>query len=135
MLSGYTNDPINLAINSPSGEGKSYVLHKVGDLLPSEDIMFIAGTTDKALFHRPGRLVIKNEVGTYEPIEEKTAKIDSEIQDKESEGAISRDVNLKQALQNQIKELEKQKNDLRKNARKLIDLRHKIIVFQDTSNP
>jgi hypothetical protein len=26
MLSAYTNNPINLAINSPSGEGKSYVL-------------------------------------------------------------------------------------------------------------
>ena len=78
------------------------------DLFPSEDIMFVACMTDKALFHRPGRLVIKNEVGTYEPIEEKSAKIDSEIQDRESEAAISRDVNLKQALQNQLKELEKQ---------------------------
>ena len=31
MLSAYTNNPINLAIKSPSGEGKSYVLHKVGE--------------------------------------------------------------------------------------------------------
>ena len=135
MLSGYTNDPINLAINSPSGEGKSYVLHKVGDLFPSEDIMFVAGMTDKALFHRPGRLVIKNEIGEYESIEETIAKIDSEIEDKESEIAITKDTNLKQARQNQVKELQKQKNDLRKDARKLIDLSHKIIVFQDTPNP
>ena len=135
MLSAYTNDPINLAINSPSGEGKSYVLHKVGDLFPSEDIMFVAGMTDKALFHRPGRLVIKNEIGEYESIEETIAKIDSEIEDKESEIAITKDTNLKQARQNQVKELQKQKNDLRKDARKLIDLSHKIIVFQDTPNP
>src|SRR5438093_9097821 len=128
MLSAYTNDPINLAINSPSGEGKSYVLHKVGDLFPSEDIMFVAGMTDKALFHRPGRLVIKNEIGEYESIEETIAKIDSEIEDKESEIAITKDTNLKQARQNQVKELQKQKNDLRKDARKLIDLSHKIIV-------
>jgi hypothetical protein len=28
MLSAYTNNPLNLAINSPSGEGKNYVLRK-----------------------------------------------------------------------------------------------------------
>jgi len=135
MLSAYTNEPINLAINSPSGEGKSYVLHKVGGLFPSEDVMFVAGMTDKALFHRPGRLVIKNEVGEYESIEEKIAKIDSEMEDKESEIAVTKDTNFKQARQNQVKELQKQKNELRKNARKLIELSHKIIIFQDTPNP
>ncbi|HZD83789.1 MAG TPA: hypothetical protein VE076_13020 [Nitrososphaeraceae archaeon] len=30
MLSAATNNPINLAINSPSGEGKTYVLQKAG---------------------------------------------------------------------------------------------------------
>jgi hypothetical protein len=134
MLSAYTNNPINLAINSPSGEGKSYVLHKVGELFPPEDVTFVAGMTDKALFHRPGKLVIKNEVGEYESIEDKISKIDSEICDKESEVANSKDSNLKEARQNQIKELQRQKNDLRKDARKLIDLSHKIIIFQDTPN-
>ena len=32
MLSMYTNNPINLAINAPSGEGKNYVIKKVGEL-------------------------------------------------------------------------------------------------------
>jgi hypothetical protein len=135
MLSVYTNNPINLAINSPSCEGKSHVLHKVGDLFPSEDIMFVAGMTDKALFHRPGKLVIKNEAGDYESIEERSARIDSEIEDKQCEVSASKDPDFKQARQNQIKELQRQQDDLRKHARKLIDLSHKIIVFQDTPNP
>ena len=59
MLSAYTNNPINLAIKSPSGEGKSYILHKVGENFPQEDVMFVEGMTDKALFHRPGKLVVK----------------------------------------------------------------------------
>ncbi len=43
VLNAFTNNPINLAINSPSGEGKSYVLHKVGELFPPQDVMFVAG--------------------------------------------------------------------------------------------
>jgi hypothetical protein len=135
MASAFTNNPINLAINSPSGEGKSYVLHKVGELFLPQDVMFVAGMTDKALFHRSGSLVIKNEAGEWETIEEKIAKIESEIREKESDVAISKDTNLKQAHRNEIKELEKQMEDLYKNACKLIDLSHKIIVFQDTPNP
>jgi hypothetical protein len=34
MLSAHTNNPINLAIKSPAGEGKKYVLHKVGENFP-----------------------------------------------------------------------------------------------------
>jgi hypothetical protein len=132
MLSAYTNNPINLAIKSPSGEGKSYVLHKVGENFPPEDVMFVAGMTDKALFHRAGKLVVKNEIGEYESIEGKILKIDSEIDVKEDEISTTKHHDLKQALQNQIKDLQMQKKDLGKNARKLIDLSHTTIVFQDT---
>jgi hypothetical protein len=132
MLSAYTNNPINLAIKSPSGEGKSYILHNVGENFPPEDVMFVAGMTDKALFHRAGKLVVKNEVGEYESIDEKILRMDSEIEDKQSEISTTKDPNLKEALQNQIKELQMQKKDLGKSARKLIDLSHTTIVFQDT---
>jgi hypothetical protein len=43
MLSAYTNNPTNLAINSPSGEGKNYVLRKVAENFPKEDVL--AGAT------------------------------------------------------------------------------------------
>ncbi|HKG88741.1 MAG TPA: hypothetical protein VKA95_10470, partial [Nitrososphaeraceae archaeon] len=105
MLSAYTNNPINLAINSPSGEGKTYVLQKVGELFPKQDAMFLAGMTEKALFHRSGILVIKNEVGEYQSIEGKLEEIDSEIADKEYERTGTKDRNLKQGLQNQIADL------------------------------
>ena len=39
MLSAYTNNPINLAINAPSGEGKNYILQKVGELFPDNDVI------------------------------------------------------------------------------------------------
>src|SRR5919197_3997127 len=127
MLSAYTNNPINLAVNSPSGEGKNYVITKVGDNFPKQDIMYLAGMSDKALFHRQGTLVIKNELGEYEPIEDKIAEIDSQIEDYGSEISISKKRDFKQARRKQIKKLEKEKKALLKDARKLIDLSHKIL--------
>jgi hypothetical protein len=135
MLSAYINNPVNLAVNSPSGEGKNYVINKVGDNFPKEDVMFLAGMTDKALFHRQDTLVIKNGVGEYGPVDNKIAEIDSEIEDKESEIATISDKNFKQARRNEIKQLEQQKNELVKEAKKLIDLSHKILVFLDTPRP
>jgi hypothetical protein len=135
MLSADTNNPTNLAINSPSGEGKTHVIQKVAEKFPKEDVMFLAGMTDKALFHRQGALVVKNEVGEYEPIDDKIAQIDSEIEDKQSEIETTKDGNLKQGLGSTIKHLQKQKKDLLKDAKKLIDLSHKILVFLDTPSP
>lgn len=132
MLSTYSNDPKNLAINAPSGEGKSYILIKCGNLFPKEDIIFLSGMTDKALFHRNGKLVIKNEQGEYIPIDEKLKVIEESIENKEEEKFNTKDNNLKQALSSEIRNLEREKKDLLKNSMKLIDLRHKILVFLDT---
>src|SRR5688500_20324115 len=80
MLSAYSNNPINLAINAPSGVGKNYVINIVASLFPQSDILFLAGMTEKALFHRSGVLVIKNEYGEYESIETKMNEINNEIE-------------------------------------------------------
>ena len=132
LLSAYTKNPINLAINAPTGEGKSYVVSKVADLFPKTDIIFLSAMTDKALFHRQGILVIKNEIGEYEPADYKIKEIDSEIEDKESELSTTTDKNLNQGLRSIIKELEKKKKETLKDARKLIDLNNKVLIFADT---
>jgi hypothetical protein len=132
MLSMYTNDPRNLAINSPTGEGKNYIIRKVADLFPKEDVIRLAGMSDKSLFHRSGTLVIKNESGEYESIEETLKKLDSAIEDKDNELCLTHDRNLKQALSSQIKDIEKEKKEIYKDAKKLIDLSHKTLIFLDT---
>lgn len=134
MLSAYTNNPLNLAINSPSGEGKNYVLRKVAENFPKEDVMFLTAMSEKALFHRQGTLVVKNDVGEYEPIEDRLEQIDSEIEDKEYEMKFNMHIknDQKALLKSQIKTLEDEKKDLLKDAKKLIDLSHKILIFLDT---
>ena len=59
MLSAKTNNPMNLAINAPSGEGKNWVLEKVAAVFHEDDVIFLHGMSDKALFHENGDLVIK----------------------------------------------------------------------------
>jgi hypothetical protein len=136
MLSAYTNNPINLAINSPSGEGKTYVIQKVGEKFPKEDVMFLAGMTDKALFHRQGVFVVTNEqTGEHEPLDKLISEIDSQIEDKELEIARTKDPMLREGLKAFIESLEEDKKELKKRTKKLIDLSHKVLVFLDSPRP
>ena len=40
ILSANTKNPINLAINAPSGEGKSHVVLKVAEIFPQNELIF-----------------------------------------------------------------------------------------------
>jgi hypothetical protein len=133
MLSMYTNNPLNLAINAPSGEGKNYIIKKVGELFPSDDIIFLAGLSEKALYHRHGILVVKDPLTkNYESIEERLKEIDGKIEDKESEINTTNNISLKKSLRHDIKDLQKEKKDLAMDAGNLIDLSHKTLVLLDT---
>jgi hypothetical protein len=132
LLSMYTRNPINLAINAPTGEGKSYAVKKVAELFPLSDVIFLTGMTDKALFHRQGVFVTKDENGEYQPIESEISEIDSEIEDTESELFNANDKTLKKGLKAKLKSLQDKKKDLSKSAMKLIDLNHKSLIFLDT---
>jgi uncharacterized C2H2 Zn-finger protein len=101
MLSAYSNNPINLLINAPSGVGKNYVINTVASLFPQSDILSLAGMTEKALFHRSGSLVLKNEyTGEYESIETELNDIEYELNERKNELKQTRDKNQKQSQQN-----------------------------------
>ena len=132
LFSAKSNDPLNLAINAPTGEGKTYVVQKVVDLFPKNDVICLVGMSEKALFHRPGTLVVKNDDGNYISIEQKIKDIESHIQDCETETANSTDKNLKQAKRHEIKDLEDQKKEIYENSKKLIELSGKTLIFLDS---
>src|SRR5579884_2876949 len=88
MSSAYTYNPINLLVNAPPGVGKSYTINKVADLFPPEDVISLAGMTDKALFHKQGKLVIRNkETGEYEDIQPKLDEIELDLLELEQDKA------------------------------------------------
>jgi hypothetical protein len=137
MLSGYSKNPINLLINAPSGEGKNYVINKVISLFPKGDVLPLAGMTEKALFHRPGTLVIKDEItGEYESIETQLTDIQEQIREKKHEEcSYSRkadDKSKRQDVRDAFQILEEKKKELLNDSKKLIDLSNKIIIFLDT---
>jgi hypothetical protein len=69
MLSAYTKNPMNLAINAPTGEGKTHVLTTAGNLFPKTDIIYIAGMSSKAIFHKNGYTAVRDEDGEYVEVE------------------------------------------------------------------
>ncbi|TVP41786.1 hypothetical protein [Candidatus Nitrosocosmicus arcticus] len=133
-LSAYTNNPINLAINAPSGEGKTHVLMKVSGLFPENDVQFIADMSDKAIFHKNGYLGIRNEDGDFENIEgelfDLKESLDSKILDFQKTG--KGDLETDNELKKEIDEIQKQIKTIRDKAVKVIDLNHKILIFLDT---
>lgn len=88
--------------------------------------------SEKSLFHRTGKLVVKDANGEYVDIEETLERLEEDIESKEHEMIMSSNRDLKRALKTQIKSLESEKRDLYKDAKKQIDLSHKTIIFLDT---
>jgi hypothetical protein len=143
MLSAYTNNPINLAINAPSGEGKTHVLTMVGNMFPKTDVIFIAGMSSKAIFHKNGYIAIRDdeEDGKYIRIENELEKLKETIQFKKSElikikrNDDSPNSETSADLENEVDKLKQRVKEIEKNVVKVIDLSHKILVFLDTPSP
>jgi hypothetical protein len=130
MFSAFTKIPIPHNVNSKdAGAGKSYLLNLVGGHFPSRYVLPMVGISDKAIFHRPGTMVIEQyddesgEVGVV-PIAPITKKLElekAEIQEQKQAGYKQR-----------VKEIESEINDIYENAQKLIDLNNQIILGLDT---
>lgn len=139
-LSASTSDPLNLAVNAGTGEGKTYIIGKVFSLFSEDEVMPLAGMTEKALFHRSGTLVVKKhkeEDGEpyFESIEEQLQNLETSIAGKTSDLKNETNKDTIQTLRKEIKDLYSEKRKLMQDAKKLIDLSHKILIFLDTPNP
>ncbi|AFS83371.1 hypothetical protein [Candidatus Nitrosopumilus sediminis] len=108
-LSAYTRDPLNLGIMAPTSEGKTYATVQVTNLFPKDDVIFVGRMSPTALIHQKGILVDKNGV----QVDYRIRKIDEEIKN------------------NPVKkgELKKEKDEILKGAKNLVDLTGKILVF------
>ena len=100
MSSAFTKIPMSHNVNSKdSGAGKSYLLNLVGDYFPDKHLMILAGASAKALHHREGIMVIKDEnTGELKPVEPIFEKLEEELDalghKKENKSRI-REINLK----------------------------------------
>jgi hypothetical protein len=131
MCSAFTKIPIPHNVNSKdAGAGKNYLLSLVSGHFPSRYVLPLTGMSDKAIFHRPGIMVIQkcnDESGETEVIP--IAPLIKELELKMEE--ISADGNTRENRQ-KIKEIELEIKDIEERAEKLIDLNNQIIVGLDT---
>lgn len=119
-LSAYTNNPINIGVLAPSSEGKTYSTVQVSDIFPGEDIVLIGRMSPTVLIHQQGVLVNENN----ESIENEVKELDDEIL-----------AAKKEKRKEDVDKLKQDKRELTKNARNLVDLKNKIMIFLDNPDP
>jgi hypothetical protein len=111
-LSSYIeDDPINLGIMAPTSEGKTYPVEETLKFFPKDDVYKIGSMSAKVLVRKKGILVNKN----LEPIEEKLKALHKQkykTKDQDEKDQISEEI-----------------DKLYEDAKTLIDLRGKILVF------
>jgi hypothetical protein len=121
LFSAWTNNPQNLRILAPSGEGKTYLVTKLASLFPQENIIVLGKASPQSLkYNLNSKRVVENGSGNWqdydvavEPLEEELEK----IKDKE-----------------RIQEIKKQIRELQDSACDFVDFSNKVIIFVDSQS-
>jgi DNA polymerase elongation subunit (family B) len=144
MFTGFTKTPMSHNVNSrDSGSGKSYIVVHVSDYFPDKYVLPKNAVSNKAIFHRRGKLVqrrIDDKTGKeyFEPIAPQLNKLISESEDienklsEEKAKKKAKDEKLLIKLQTEISATNIKIEELKDNAFKLIDLENQIILALDT---
>lgn len=114
MFSAFTPDPINLGIEGPPGEGKTYPVVKVAQLFPEKNVLMLGGLSPTALVHDHGILIDQDGRLLQPVLDKKYLELES-VTDKKKEDKIKREI-----------------ADLYKNAYRLINLQNKIMIFLES---
>jgi hypothetical protein len=133
-LSTYTFDPQNLAINSPTSEGKTYTTQKVLQYFPEDDVWSIGNMSDKALIRQKGILI--NSKG--ESIEKRIDELKDELRnttratitiEPKDDDEDKPQMSISDLVERKKAEIKKKLNTLLDDASTLINLQGKIILF------
>ena len=119
-FSAYTKSPINMAILAPSSDGKTHATVQVSKIFPKEDFISVGRLSPTALIHQQGILV--DEFGNS--IEDKLKSLDLDIMEASKAGQKER-----------VEELKNEMKELFKNAKNMVDLNNKVLLFLDNPSP
>lgn len=139
MCSAFTKCGMSHDVNSPSaGAGKNYLLKLVSSLFPKKYVEQFAGVSDKAFFHRRGKMVLKNEeTGYLEPIdliiealEKEKSECDLKLElEKDKQ---KRDKKTLNENRSRIKDIDREIKSIKERWQKLIVIWDLIIILLDT---
>jgi hypothetical protein len=111
-LSKNSANPINLAVLAPTSEGKTYPVLESVKYLPKSDVWKLGSMTPKVIIRQNGTLVDKDN----EPLKPKIKELQRQIR------STKKDEEEKEELQEQLDQLYQE-------AKVLIDLSDKVLVF------
>jgi hypothetical protein len=118
-LTAYSYNPLCIGIRAPTTEGKTYaVIQSILKYFPKGDYLLIGSISPKALIRQHGILVDKD---SYQPLEPKIKELKKQIRESKTE--------------DEKEELQEQLNQLNKEAKYLIDLSGKILLFLESPHP
>jgi len=67
LLSAWTTNPQNIRILAPSGEGKTYLVTKLAELFPQENIIILAKATPQSFkYALSSKKVVENGSGNWQ---------------------------------------------------------------------
>ena len=121
LLSAWTNEPQNTRILAPSGEGKTYLVTKIVELFPQENIIVLAKATPQSFkYTLSSKRVVENGSGNWQDY-------DIAIKPLEEELIKTKDKEKQDELKQQIRELQD-------SACNLVDFSNKIIILVDSQS-
>jgi len=119
-LSAYTENPINLFLRGESSIGKTHNVTQMLGYFPDEDVLMLGGLSPKAIVHRYG--VLEDRDGNPIDFSEQPSKRKPKKAKKENEEEYTRRVE-------EWQQAHKRWNEKIQNARYIVDLHNKILVF------
>ena len=121
FFSAYTGNPQNTRILAPSGEGKTYLVLKVANHFPSDDVIILSKATPQSIkYNLNSKRVIENGDGNFQDYDVAIKPLEDEI-------SKTKDKEKQQELKNQIRELQNSAYDY-------IDFEYKTIVLVDSQS-
>lgn len=121
LFSAYTKNPQNTRILSPSGEGKTYLVTKIVEMFPQENVKIISRATPQSFKYAlsTARLV-ENGTGVWQDYDVALEPLESELEK-------TSDPDRKTELKSQIKQLKDSACDL-------VDFTNKTIILVDSQS-
>lgn len=111
MLSAWTDNPQNLRILAPSGEGKTYLVTKIARLFPQEKITILQNATPQSFKYHITKKVVETSPGNFEDYQTLVEQIDDNDEERKKK----------------IKELQD-------NAYDFVDFAGKVLIFVDAQS-
>ena len=121
LFSAWTNNPQNLRILAPSGEGKTYLVITLASLFPQENIIILGKASPQSLkYNLNSKRVVENGLGNWQDYDVAVKPLEEELgktKDKEK-----------------IQEIKKQIRELQDSACDFIDFSNMTIIFVDSQS-